>query len=137
MHFFCSNFACAWGQGIPLPHFKQKKTKKKEKRKKQKKNVIRPMILGGASELNRLNPFKPTYFYAYEGIIFEVLPVTIPTPPWNRINESMNPSLLPTNLIHTPHFFCKAAMWRHAIASNGMLFSPQNDYIASIILFST
>uniref|UniRef100_A0A7S2TFT8 Uncharacterized protein n=1 Tax=Lotharella oceanica TaxID=641309 RepID=A0A7S2TFT8_9EUKA len=33
-----------------------------------------PMILGGASELNRLNPFKPTYFYAYAGIIFEVLP---------------------------------------------------------------
>ncbi|GAB5361150.1 hypothetical protein AAMO2058_000689400 [Amorphochlora amoebiformis] len=33
-----------------------------------------PMILGGASELNRLNPFKSTYFYAYDGIIFEVLP---------------------------------------------------------------
>eukprot|EP00472_Partenskyella_glossopodia_P014576 CAMPEP_0197519434 /NCGR_PEP_ID=MMETSP1318-20131121/4700_1 /TAXON_ID=552666 /ORGANISM="Partenskyella glossopodia, Strain RCC365" /LENGTH=374 /DNA_ID=CAMNT_0043070405 /DNA_START=73 /DNA_END=1197 /DNA_ORIENTATION=- len=33
-----------------------------------------PMILGGASELNRLNPFKSTFFYAYDGIIFEVLP---------------------------------------------------------------
>jgi len=38
------------------------------------KLLSRPIILGGASELNRLNPFKSTYFYPYPGIIFEVIP---------------------------------------------------------------
>lgn len=31
-------------------------------------------VLGGATELSRLNPFKPSLFYAYNGVIFEVLP---------------------------------------------------------------
>uniref|UniRef100_A0A7S3YXH7 Uncharacterized protein n=2 Tax=Lotharella globosa TaxID=91324 RepID=A0A7S3YXH7_9EUKA len=49
-------------------------TSSETKANKRDKAQTGPMILGGASELNRLNPFKPTYFYAYEGIIFEVLP---------------------------------------------------------------